>query len=194
MQFKGGIDRMEDINREAQDQLRLIYDQHFKDIYYFLVYFTGNSSEAEDLTQEVFIRVIKGLPNFENRSQVKSWIFSIAKNVATDHYRKRKALSFLNINTILNRRLTSADKSPIEQAEQKEDAAILHEGLLKLKPHYRTVIVLRCINDLSVKETSQILKWSESKVKTNYHRGLKILKKHLLSDRSFSYVERWAAR
>ena len=71
-------------------QIQLIYRKHYKDIYSFLVYFTGNINDAEDLTQEVFIRLLRSLTKFDGRSTLLFYILSIAKHVAIDHYRKQK--------------------------------------------------------------------------------------------------------
>jgi RNA polymerase sigma-70 factor (ECF subfamily) len=71
-----------------------IYETYFEDVYQYLLYFTNNQQEAEDLTQETFIRVFKAYRQFEYQSKVKTWIFSIAKHVAIDHYRKINGFLF----------------------------------------------------------------------------------------------------
>jgi len=72
-----------------------IYNLYYLDVYRFLVCFSGNQNDAEDLTQEVFIRVLKSLTNFNGKYNLKTWIFSIAKHVAVDHYRKKKVCLFI---------------------------------------------------------------------------------------------------
>lgn len=71
-----------------------IYRCHYVDVYRFLICFTGNENDAEDLTQEVFIRVLKNISNYQT-GILKTWIFSIAKHVAIDHYRKKDLFLFL---------------------------------------------------------------------------------------------------
>lgn len=75
-----------------EDRIIEIYRQHYLDVYRFLICFTGNQNDAEDLTQDVFIRVLNNLSNF-NTGNLKTWIFSIAKHVAIDHYRKKRFIS-----------------------------------------------------------------------------------------------------
>lgn len=153
-----------------------IYNQHYLDVYRFLICFTGNQNDAEDLTQEVFIRVLNNLSNF-NTGNLKTWIFSIAKHAAIDHYRKKKYTSIFGEGFF--KRIISTDKEPNEWVEEMEVKELIHTAIAKLKPSFRAVVILRGINEFSIKETSEILKCSESKVKVDYHRALKELKKKL---------------
>ena len=67
-----------------------IYEKYHQDIFQFLFYLVRDRHKAEDLTQEVYIRVMKSIDRFENRSSLKTWILSIARNVAIDQFRKEK--------------------------------------------------------------------------------------------------------
>ncbi|MCM0623639.1 RNA polymerase sigma factor [Lysinibacillus sp. OL1_EC] len=160
-----------------EDRISEIYYNYYSDVYRFLICFSGNKSDAEDMTQEVFIRILKNLPSLNKKSKIKTWIFSIAKHVAVDNYRKKKIISFLTDGVLT--KLESADKGPSEIMEQEEIKRIIHSAISNLKPNYRTVVILRGINEFSIKETSEILQCSEAKVKVNYHRALKELKKDL---------------
>ena len=80
--------------KNLESSIVVIYKEHYLDVYRFLVCFSGNQNDAEDMTQEVFIRLLKNLPNFNREHNLKTWIFSIAKHVAVDHYRKKKFASF----------------------------------------------------------------------------------------------------
>ncbi|MDQ0888784.1 RNA polymerase sigma-70 factor (ECF subfamily) [Paenibacillus sp. V4I9] len=154
-----------------------IYEEHYKSVYGFLICFTGNKSDAEDLTQEVFIKVIKSIANFNRYFQLRSWILSIAKHVAIDHYRRKKFYSLFNDNFFT--KLVAKTGSPQENLDTKETNKIIQESLTKLKPNYRSVFILRAINDLSIRETALILNCSESKVKVDYHRAVAMLQKLL---------------
>jgi RNA polymerase sigma-70 factor (ECF subfamily) len=154
-----------------------IYEENYKSVYGFLICFTGNMSDAEDLTQEVFIQVIKSIASYNQNFQLRSWIMSIAKHVAIDHYRRKKFYSLFNDNFFI--KLVTNTGLPQESLENKETYKIIQESLTKLKPSYRTVFILRAINDLSIKETATILNCSESKVKVDYHRALALLQKIL---------------
>lgn len=160
-----------------EDSISEIYTHHYLQVYRFLICFTGNQNDAEDLTQEVFIRVLNNFSNLDNVNNIKTWILAIAKHVAIDHYRKKKFSTIFSEGFF--KQLESTNKKPTELIEQNEMKRNVHEAILKLKPNYRAVVILRGINELSIKETSDILQCSESKVKVDYHRALKILKKKL---------------
>lgn len=157
-----------------------LYEHYFDDVYQYLLYFTNNQQEAEDLTQETFIRVYKNYSHFKNQSSIKTWIFSIAKHVAIDQYRKNKLTTFFPDFLLQVRK--SPIGNPEKEIEHKTDWEKLQEALIKLKPHYRNVVILRGLKECSVKETAEILNWKESKVKVDYHRALKILRNYLKSD------------
>lgn len=166
--------------KNLESSIVVIYNHHYLDVYRFLVSFSGNPNDAEDLTQEVFIRVLKNLPNFKSRNNLKTWIFSIAKHVAVDHYRKKRFASIFKEGFF--NQFKSNDKMPEEELEISEMKKVVHGAISKLKPHYRAVIILRGINEFSIRETSEILQCSESKVKVDYHRALKDLKRKLNID------------
>ncbi|PAE25600.1 RNA polymerase sigma factor [Bacillus sp. 7894-2] len=166
--------------KNLESSIVIIYNEHYLDVYRFLVCFSGNQNDAEDMTQEVFIRVLKNLPNFNSGNNLKTWIFSIAKHVAVDHYRKKKFASVFKDGFF--KQLESDDNKPDEEFEINEIKQIVHEAISKLKPKHRAVVILRGINEFSIKETSEILQCSESKVKVDFHRALKDLKRKLNID------------
>ena len=75
--------------------------------------------------------------------------------------------------------MVSTEKEPNELFEQNEIKRLVHTAISRLKPNYRAVVILRGISEFSIRETSEILQCSESKVKVDYHRALKELKKKL---------------
>ena len=155
-----------------------LYKKYHQDVYQFLIYMVQNRQQAEDLVQEVYIRVLKSYENFEGKSSEKTWIFSIAKNVAIDHFRKQKNWK----NRIMekfdwNRNDLTDDGVPIEEiAIANEEIRVLYECLKRCSTDYRLVIIMRYLQELSISETSEVLGWSESKVKTTQHRAIKWLR------------------
>ncbi|WP_216827767.1 RNA polymerase sigma factor [Alkalihalobacterium elongatum] len=173
---------------QVKEEIKQIYRDHYNDVYKFLVAFTNTRNESEDLTQEVFIRLFKSLPKFKGDSQLKTWIFSIARNVAIDHSKRTRRQQLMS--DIVLKFIPSKEKTTEEMVEAKEEIDAVYTSLKKLKYEYRMVIILRGIQEFSVKETAQIMNWNESKVKVNYHRALKQLKNELESDTSL-VNERW---
>ncbi|QOV12164.1 RNA polymerase sigma factor [Viridibacillus arvi] len=168
-------------NKEnLEDSIIDIYNHHYLDVYRFLICFSGNQNDAEDMTQEVFLRVLNNLPSLNRINNLKTWIFSIAKHVAIDHYRKKKFATLFTDGFFL--KFKSTDTEPNELFEQSELKKSVHFAISKLKPNFRTVVILRGINEISIKETAEILQCTESKVKVDYHRALKELKNKLNTD------------
>jgi RNA polymerase sigma-70 factor (ECF subfamily) len=152
-----------------------LYDEFHKDVYHFSLYFTNNKQDAEDITQETFIKVLNNLHQLKEQSKKKAWILSIARNTAVDLIRKQKLIRFLPIlikqESILNKQSTTSSTIIAE-----ENWVELQNALLKLKPQFRSVIILRVLNELSLKETAEALRCSEGKVRVDFHRALNLLK------------------
>ncbi|MDQ0197456.1 RNA polymerase sigma factor SigX [Neobacillus ginsengisoli] len=158
-----------------------LYQKYHHDVFQFLFYMVRNKEHAEDLVQEVYIRVFKSYDRFEGKSSEKTWLFSIAKNVAIDYFRKQKGWKerlFEKFDWSVNQ---VRDEFPIpeEITVQKEEIKWVYNCLEFCTMDQRAVVILRFIQDLSIAETSQALGWTESKVKTTQHRSLKVLKKQM---------------
>jgi RNA polymerase sigma-70 factor, ECF subfamily len=158
-----------------------LYSKYHQDVFNFLIYMVHNRQLAEDLVQEVYVRVLKSHHNFAGKSSEKTWLFSIAKNVAIDHFRKQKNWK----NRILEKfdwgrnELASGEALPEEIALANEEIQEMYQCLKECPTDYRLVLIMRYLQDLSIKEASEVLKWSESKVKTTQHRALKWLKQEM---------------
>ncbi|WML40408.1 RNA polymerase sigma factor SigX [Neobacillus sp. OS1-2] len=158
-----------------------LYQKYHHDVFQFLFYMVRNKEQAEDLVQEVYIRVFKSYHRFEGKSSEKTWLFSIARNVAIDFFRKQKGWKeriFEKFDWSTNQ---VKDENPIpeEITVQREEIKWIYKCLEFCTLDQRSVIILRYLQDLSISETAQALGWTESKVKTTQHRSLKVLKKQM---------------
>ncbi|MBS4174604.1 RNA polymerase sigma factor [Bacillus sp. FJAT-49736] len=145
-------------------------------IYRFILLMVNSREEAEDLTQEVFIKAFKGIRHFKGESSYKTWLYTIARNLIYDHLRKKRTVNFIG------NMLHSTDrKNPIpeEILEMKEKTQYLYQALFSLKTPYREIIILRKIKGYPIHETAEILGWTDAKVKTTLYRALQALKKEL---------------
>ncbi|WP_188208265.1 RNA polymerase sigma factor [Alkalibacillus aidingensis] len=150
--------------------------QYNQDVYNFLIYYTGRT-DVEDLVQEVFIKAIKGLDKFDGRSSPKTWLFSIARNVAIDEIRKNKRRGHdqnVALEDAIGLGHHNTPESIISNDESKRE---LYDSINSLKNNYREVLILRAIKELSINETASVLDWSNQKVRTTYSRALKALGK-----------------
>ncbi|MFS0674738.1 RNA polymerase sigma factor [Ornithinibacillus sp. 179-J 7C1 HS] len=162
------------------------FERFGNDIYHFLIYRVG-PTEAEDLLQEVFIKALKGFNSFKENATPKTWLFSIARNLAIDESRKKKSKKYAETIPLDHAKEPKTDTSPETILDLNENTQAIFDCIQLLKPNYQDVIILRGIKELSVQETAKILKWSESKVKSTHHRAKIALHEELR--RCFSYEE-----
>jgi RNA polymerase sigma-70 factor, ECF subfamily len=155
-----------------------LYKTYHQDLFKFLFYMVRNREQAEDLVQEVYIRVLKSFHHFKGESSEKTWLFAIARNVAIDSFRKQKGWKERMLDRIDFPTFNVDDGSPLpdEILFQREDLQLMYLCLEQCSPDQRSVIILRFIQELSIHETAQVLGWNESKVKTTQHRAIKHLK------------------
>jgi RNA polymerase sigma-70 factor, ECF subfamily len=160
-----------------------LYRKYYYDLFHFILSMVCDREQAEDLVQEVYIRVLKSYHTFEKRSSEKTWIFTIAKNTVVDSYRKQKGwygkLSLMAEWADLQ--IQNDSPLPEDLAIANEDIRNILSYLEHLKYPQQLVIYYRFIKDLSLFETAKALGWTEGKVKYTQHRTLKTLKQ-LLGD------------
>lgn len=156
-----------------------LYQKYHQDLFRFLFYMVKNKELAEDLVQEVYIRVLKAYDRFEGNSSEKTWLFSIAKNVAIDHFRKQKGWKKWLLEKLDFSATQISDQLPLpeELAQQREEIKLIYHCLDQCTVDQKMVIILRYIHELSISETAEALDWTESKVKTTQHRAIKTLRK-----------------
>jgi RNA polymerase sigma-70 factor (ECF subfamily) len=169
-----GGERMDSVFEE-------LYEKYHHDIFNFLFYMVRNREQAEDLVQEVYIKVLRSYKRFKGESSEKTWLLSIARHVAIDFFRKQKSRRRKILGKLdwSEEQLGDGQLLPEEIAIQKEEIQLLYRCLERCTIDQQLVIVLRFIQSLSITETAEALGWTESKVKTTQHRALKVLKKHM---------------
>lgn len=158
------------------------------------------AQEAEDLTQEVFVRVSRALHTFRGESQLSTWIYRIATNVALDRMRApsykgtvRNGLpdgSDVAELEIADRDVWTGEEAPSldQQLCHKERYECYRDFILDLPPNYRTVVALGELEDLAAHEIAEVLGISVDVVKIRLHRGRAMLLKAL---RSHCKAEDW---
>lgn len=175
-----------------------IYNKYHHDVFQFLYYMVNHKETAEDLVQEVYIRVLKSYHRFEGKSSEKTWLFSIARNVAIDHFRKQKNWKDRVLDKFdwSKQQIKSPELLPEEFAIQSEEVQGIFKALTTCTVDQKMVVILRYIHELSIAETAITLGWTESKVKTTQHRALKHLRKVLENNvgEEVQYVEKKLGR
>ena len=169
-----------------EESLELLIQSYLKPIYSFVYRYTGSTQDAEDVTQESFVKVWRNLKKFDQQKSFKTWIFAIAKNTALDHLKKKKAIPFSYFeneeggNMIID---TLADPAPLpdELLEKVGMAQILTSAMEKLSPKYRMVLFLRYNDHFTFREIGESLGEPLHTVKSRHRRALVQLKE-LLSE------------
>ncbi len=144
-------------------------------IYNLCFRFTGRAEEAEDLTQEVFIKVFQTLQSFDSKQgSFSTWLHRVARNHLVDHYRRTKkdriTGSIEDDPAILEER-PSPGAGPIGHLEARERQEQLQRALDRLSPDLREAVVLRDLNDLDYLEISQVLGVPQGTVNSRINRG-----------------------
>ena len=167
-----------------QEALEILVRQYLKPIYSFVYRYVGSPQEAEDITQETFIKVWRNLKKFDQSKSFKTWIFSIAKNSAIDFLKKKKAIPFSEFENEEGENMiteTLADPSPLphELLEKAGMAQVLTSAMEKLSPKYRMVLFLRYNDHFNFREIAESLGEPLHTITSRHRRALIQLKKIL---------------
>ena len=137
--------------------------------------FTSSVAAAEDLTQEVFIRIYKTLDQYDTKQgDLSNWLMRLARNLIIDDYRKRQRTPHDNLADDLadhSYHLHTRTNSVQKEMERRELGAQVQAGIDKLSPDLRTCVILRDIEELSYQEIVDLLKIPEGTVKSRINRG-----------------------
>lgn len=145
----------------------------------------NNRHEAEDVVQETFLRVFRNLDRYDENLKFSTWIYRIGTNLCIDRLRKRKPSYSLDaeINdqdgTDGYSMIPSDDRTPESEMLLSETQRIIHESIESLPAKYKTIMLLRYIQDLSLQEISEVLDLPVTTIKTRVHRGREFLRKKL---------------
>lgn len=167
-----------------REEFERLYSAYHQQLFQYLFYLIRNRETAEELVQEVYIKVLHSYETFEGKSSEKTWLYSIAKHVAIDWIRKqsrKKRRSEGKEYEWSEREFEIEDKQPLPDqiAAQKDEIQQIYQMLEKCTPDQQQVMILRYVQSFSISESAEILGWTESKVKTTQHRAIKSLQKHL---------------
>ena len=154
--------------------------QHTRRVYGFCYRFTGKDSEAQDLTQEVFLRVFRSLASFRStEGSFSTWLARLTRNLLIDHYRRTR-----------NERVTDSIEEQLPRVEESQSGAalgksartdsavagreaseLLQSALAKLSPELRETIILRDLQEMEYREIADVLAIPEGTVKSRLNRG-----------------------
>ncbi len=166
-----------------------LVDRWQKPVYHQALRLLNNREDAADVTQEVFLKLWRALPDFRGESSLSTWLYRLTDNTAIDLLRrekKRRGDLSLDDENLAVCTPASPASSPQEQAERRELQSVVADALARLNPEHRRVLVLRELNGLSYEEIGRILTLNPGTVKSRIARARLALAK--LLDGTFSPV------
>lgn len=145
----------------------------------------SNRHEAEDIVQETFLRVYKNWERYDEKQKFSTWIYRIATNLCIDQLRKRKPNYYLDAE--MNDQegmdgytlIPGDDRTPETEYLVSETQQMIHHAIEGLPVKYKSVIILRYLQELSLQEIGEVLDMPVTTVKTRVHRGREFLRKKL---------------
>jgi RNA polymerase sigma-70 factor (ECF subfamily) len=160
------------------DAFGKLYELHLDRIYRYVYYRVGSTSEAEDLTEHVFLKAWEAIGRYENRGlPFAAWLYRMAHNAVIDHYRSRRPSTPIDETFDLE----DERQNPVASAEAIFDREELKVAIKRLNTDQQTVIVLRFVEGLSHAEVGKILGKSEGAVRVIQHRALGVMARFLKS-------------
>lgn len=156
-------------------------------IFNFAYRYCNDRQEAEDLTQEVFIKAYRNLAGFRGESKFSTWLFQITKNQAINRVRMLSRRMRFHMRSNVNSegedlidRVASENPGQHELVQGREEQKVVQRAIQRLAPSFRVALILRDIEDLSYEEIGSILELPEGTVKSRIHRARSELKKLLI--------------
>jgi RNA polymerase sigma-70 factor, ECF subfamily len=155
---------------------------HNRRIYNICYRFTSSADDAEDLTQEVFIKIYRTLQSYDlEKGAFTTWVTTMTRNLLVDHFRKTKQERMTDSMDAapggdedaltLGEQIADQKATPDEVMDTKDTQKMVHFALQKLSPELREAVILRDLQDMDYKEIAQVLKVPEGTVKSRINRG-----------------------
>ena len=147
--------------------------QNWRKVFNVAYKFVGKHDEAEDLTQDIFLKIFKALATFDRRANFQTWIVSISRNLCIDHYRsvRKERQTIAREVDAGELQPASPERGPYQAAEHQDLRALLRQALQALPATLRTAVVLRDLQELSYQEIADQLGLPEGTVKSRINRG-----------------------
>jgi RNA polymerase sigma-70 factor, ECF subfamily len=169
---------IEACQRGDSEGFRLLFEVYKDRVYSIaLYYFNGDEATAHDVTQQVFLKLLTHISQFESRSEFSTWLYRLVANACLD--RKRSLRRFISFDRSRALEIPEGRKSIEEKVIQHEQEASIRSAISNLKPKLRMAILLKHFEDLSYDEIAIVLRCSKGTVASRLNRGHQILARKL---------------
>lgn len=185
MESRSDVQLTRDHLNGDEQSLEVLIQRYLGMVYRFVYGYIKNEQDAQDITQETFVRAWRNLKKFDCEKNFKTWIFSIAKHATLDVLKKKKDFVFSSFededgeNLLFEMLADTADLSSVI-SEQKGIMDILNRAMGLLSPAYKRVLALRYREDMTFSKISEVLHEPLDTVKSRHRRGLVLLKTILM--------------
>ena len=153
--------------------LAVLFERHHVKVYNYFLRLTGNGEASEDLTQEVFFRILKYRASYRRDNKFTTWMYRIARNIYIDQLKKKPQEVPLEET---RHQEPAPAPLPEQQTTAEQEAALLHRALALLPPGKREVVVLSRFQEMKYRDISRVLDCSIASVKVQVHRAVKELR------------------
>jgi len=161
-----------------QEAFAQLYDRHVVRIYRHIYYMVSDSTTAEDLTAQTFLKAWEAIDRYKERgAPIVAWLLRISHNLTVSYLRSKRDHSELD-ETFLDSKMT---RNPEEALEQASDEKSMREAVLKLRDEQRQVIMLRFVEEMDYREVADIIGKSVPAVRVIQHRALGNLRKIMMA-------------
>src|SRR3989344_8818925 len=170
-----------------EKSFEILVGRYMNAIYGFVYKYVNSQAVAEDITQEVFLKVWRNAKKVDKNKNFKSWLYTIAKNTALDHLKKKKSIPFSQFETAEGKNILIdilADKAllPDKASQLSELKNTFMAAIKKLSKKYSTVLSLYYYQYLNFREIAEVLQEPINTIKSRHRRGLILLKELVASE------------
>ncbi len=144
-----------------------VYNEYFNDVYLYVKSLARDGHAAEEITQETFFKAMKSLKSFDGSKDIRAWLFTIAKNALSDHFRKQNRLAELPEDVSAERGVPLFTDSIADE----DEAFIIHKFLHGMSEPYKEVFTLRVFGELSFEKIGILFGKSPGWARTVFHRA-----------------------
>lgn len=165
-------DLIEAIKAGDTNKMGILYEKYNQELYAYFYRMTGDRSKCEDLVHNVFFRMIKYANNFKGEGKFVYWMFSIARNIWIDDFRKKNPLR--NVKTLdqIDQHLNMGSDDISANIEMKERKTILKYALDQIGPEKKEAIVLSRFHEMKYKDIATLTNCTENTIKSRVKRGI----------------------
>lgn len=166
---------MEAVKNGDLQQVSALFERYNKRIFNFLARLTMDRALAEDLTQNVFLRIIKYRNSYREGARFQSWIYQVARNVFSDHYQvhKNKYSDFVDVEKV-----SDSLYDPEENETLDEQEKLLRQSMAKLSEEQRELLILTRFQHMKYEEVAAIMDTTVANIKVKVHRAILKLREH----------------